>query len=167
MSAYHDHFPAVRVIIGVIHLPPLLGYPDSPGLEACIDKALSDLAALKAGGAHGALVKNEYDRPHALLAARETMACMTRITREVVAAAENCVVGVEILINDPEASLAVAQSAEPAGLPCSWPTWLARSSRACLAKWLTMPGLAPWVTMAVGPFGFQPSRACFRVCWCE
>lgn len=36
---------------------------------------------------------------------------MTRITVEVVAAAQRSVVGIEILINDPDASLAVAQAA--------------------------------------------------------
>ncbi|MBT6205855.1 MAG: BtpA/SgcQ family protein [Alphaproteobacteria bacterium] len=111
MSTYRNHFPAARAIIGVIHLPALPGYPGSPGLTACIDKALADLEALEAGGADGVLVENEYDRPHTLLAARETIACMTRITSEVVAAARQCVVGIEILINDPEASLGVAQAA--------------------------------------------------------
>lgn len=110
MSSYRDLFPAARAIIGVIHLPALPGYPDSPGITACIDKALADLEALEAGGADGVLVENEYDRPHMLLAARETIACMTRITSEVAAAARRCVVGIEILINDPEASLAVARA---------------------------------------------------------
>ena len=111
VGSYRDHFPSARAIIGVIHLPALPGYPDSPGITACIDKALADLEALEAGGADGVLVENEYDRPHMLLAARETIACMTRITTEVAAAARGCVVGIEILINDPEASLAVAQAA--------------------------------------------------------
>jgi membrane complex biogenesis BtpA family protein len=110
VSSYRDLFPAARAIIGVIHLPALPGYPDSPGIAACIDKALADLEALEAGGADGVLVENEYDRPHMLLAARETIACMTRITSEVAAAARRCVVGIEILINDPEASLAVARA---------------------------------------------------------
>lgn len=111
MSCYRDLFPSTRSIIGVIHLPALPGYPASPGINACIDKALADLVALEAGGADGVLVENEYDQPHTLLAARETIACMTRITAEVVAAAKRSVVGIEILINDPEASLAVAQAA--------------------------------------------------------
>ena len=39
MTAYREAFPAARSIVGVIHLPALPGYPDSPGLSACIDKA--------------------------------------------------------------------------------------------------------------------------------
>jgi len=110
VTVYREHFTSARTIIGVIHLPAMPGYPDSPGVTACIDKALADLEALEAGGADGVLVENEYDRPHMLLAARETIACMTRITSEVVAAARRCVVGIEILINDPEASMAVARA---------------------------------------------------------
>lgn len=61
MSSFGKLFPRARTIIGVIHLPALPGYPESPGLSACIDKALADLAALEAGGADGVLVENEYD----------------------------------------------------------------------------------------------------------
>ncbi|MEX2649711.1 MAG: BtpA/SgcQ family protein [Alphaproteobacteria bacterium] len=111
MADFRDLFPAQKPIIGVIHLPALPGYPNSPGLDAAVAKALADTAALEAGGADGILVENEYDRPHTLLAARESIACMTRITAEVVAVARRAVVGAEILINDPEASLAVALAA--------------------------------------------------------
>jgi hypothetical protein len=108
---FHALFPRTKAVIGVIHLPPLPGYPASPGLAAAIDKALADLAALEEGGADGALVENEYDRPHTVLASREAIACLTRITAEVVAKARACVIGIEFLINDPEASLANALAA--------------------------------------------------------
>jgi membrane complex biogenesis BtpA family protein len=110
MTRFRDLFPAPKPIIGVIHLPALPGYPQSRGLDHVIEKALRDLAALEAGGADGALVENEYDRPHRVLSAPVTTACMTRVTREVVAAARHCVVGIEILLNDPAASLAVAKA---------------------------------------------------------
>jgi len=111
LPGFRDLFPAARAIIGVIHLPALPGYAQSPGLDAVIAKALADLAALEAGGADGVLVENEDDRPRRLLAAAETTACMTRVTRELVLAARRSVVGIEILLNDPEASLAVAHAA--------------------------------------------------------
>lgn len=95
----------------MIHLPPLPGYPTSPGLERVVEKALRDLEALEAGGADGVLVENEEDRPHRVEAAAETVAAMTRVTREVVQAARRVRVGVEILLNDPWASLAVALAA--------------------------------------------------------
>jgi len=111
MATFRALFPAPKPIIGVIHLPALPGFPQSRGLDFAIGKALADLAALERGGADGVLVENEYDRPHAVLAAPETTACMTRVTREVVMAARRTVVGIEILLNDPEASLAVARAA--------------------------------------------------------
>lgn len=111
MTPYRALFPTPKAIVGVIHLPALPGYSASLGVQHAVDKALADLAALEEGGADGVLVENEHDRPHTVLAARETIACMTRITHEVAQAAKRCVVGIEILLNDPEASLAVALAA--------------------------------------------------------
>ena len=104
-------FGSQKPIIGVIHLPPLPGYLESPGIEAVIDKALTDLRALESGRVDGVLVENENDQPHRVAAASETTAAMTRVTRELVNAAQSCCVGVEILLNDPEASLAIALAA--------------------------------------------------------
>jgi membrane complex biogenesis BtpA family protein len=108
LERFQQLFKAVKPIIGVVHLPPLPGYPTSPGLDAVIEKALADLEALEDGGIDGVLVENEEDRPHRVEAAPETIAAMTRITRECVKAARRSTVGVEILLNDPWASLAVA-----------------------------------------------------------
>jgi membrane complex biogenesis BtpA family protein len=108
---FYERFGSAKPIIGVIHLPALPGYPETPGLDAVITKALRDLAALEEGGAHGVLVENEYDRPHRVLSEPETTAAMTRVTREVVAAARKTTVGAEILLNDPRASLAVTLAA--------------------------------------------------------
>lgn len=101
-------FGPEKTIIGVIHLPPLPGYRNSPGLDAIVGKALSDLEALEAGPVDAVLVENENDKPHRVEASSDTVAAMTRVTRELVVRAHRCRVGVEILLNDPEASLAVA-----------------------------------------------------------
>lgn len=98
-------------IIGVIHLPPLPGYAKSPGIDAVVDKALAELRALESGPVDAVLVENEHDVPHRVEAAAETIAAMTRVTRELVQSAEHCRIGIEILLNDPEASLAVALAA--------------------------------------------------------
>src|SRR5688500_1310131 len=97
-----------KTIIGVIHLPALPGYPQSPGLDAVIEKALKDQRAFEDGGVHGILVENEEDLPHRVVSAPETTAVMTRVTRELVLHARSAEVGIEILLNDPWASLAVA-----------------------------------------------------------
>ena len=101
-------FRSQKPIIGVIHLPPLPGYENTPGIDTVVEKALTDLRALESGPVDGVLVENENDKPHRLASASETTAAMTRVTRELVSAARSCRIGVEILLNDPEASLAVA-----------------------------------------------------------
>ena len=111
MGRFHDRFPRSAALIGVIHLPPLPGYAASPGLTAVIEHALADLAVFEAGGLDGVLVENEHDQPHRVEAARETIAAMTAVTRELVRAARAVPIGIEILLNDPEASLAVAHAA--------------------------------------------------------
>jgi membrane complex biogenesis BtpA family protein len=111
MSGFRERFPAAKPLIGVIHLPALPGCPGSPGLAAVVAHALAELATYRVGGLDGVLVENENDRPHRAEAARETIAVMTAVTRELVSAARSLPVGIEILLNDPEASLAVALAA--------------------------------------------------------
>lgn len=94
----------------MIHLPPLLGYNKSPGLSKIIKNALNDLKTLELGGVDGVMVENEYDRPHKITAGPETVAAMTVVTESVVKHAKKVIVGVEILLNDPCASLAVAKA---------------------------------------------------------
>jgi uncharacterized protein len=112
MPAFRERFSAAQPLIGVIHLPPLPGYAESPGLAAVIAHALAELAAYRVGGLDGVLVENENDRPHRVEAGRETISVMTAVTRALVAAAGHLPVGIEILLNDPEASLAVAHASE-------------------------------------------------------
>lgn len=107
-SAFPTLFPSAAPIIGVVHLPPLPGYPGSPGIRMLVDRALRDLETLEAGGVDGVLVENEHDRPHEVCATARTVAAMTQVVAEVVRAARTVVVGVEILLNDPKASVSVA-----------------------------------------------------------
>ena len=93
----------------MIALPPLPGYPTHAGVEALVDVALADLAALEAGGVDGALVENDFDQPHTMVCGPEIHAAMTRVTREVVARAR-IPIGVEVLLDDWRASLAIASA---------------------------------------------------------
>lgn len=108
---FNDLFPGAWPLIGVVHLPPLPGYPGTPGMKALVRHALDDLEALEAAGFDGILIENENDQPHKVLAPAETIAAMTEITGRVVEKARRVVVGAEILLNDPKASLAVAKAA--------------------------------------------------------
>lgn len=108
MSRFRELFPGPLPIIGLIHLPPLPGYPESPGIDRVVQSALDDLRVLESGKVDGVLIENEYDRPHRIAAHPETLTAMTRITRTIVERSRDIVVGCEILLNDPQASLAVA-----------------------------------------------------------
>lgn len=106
MSRLRERLGEPPLLIGVVHLPPLPGYPGSPGLDALRRHALADLEAF-AEGLDAILIENEHDRPHRLAAGPETVATLTAVCSAVVEASR-LPVGVEILLNDPEASLAVA-----------------------------------------------------------
>lgn len=93
----------------MIHLPPLPGNPEAKGIDHAIGHAVTDLHALEKAGVDGVLIENEYDRPHRVTAEPETIAAMTAITRAVVEESRSTIVGCEILLNDPKASLAVAR----------------------------------------------------------
>lgn len=109
MSRFRGLFPVQKPVIGMIHLPPLPDYPESQGIDHAIGHALNDLHTLEAAGIDGVLIENEYDRPHRITAGPATIAAMTRITRAVVEEATNAIVGCEVLLNDPQASLAIAK----------------------------------------------------------
>jgi membrane complex biogenesis BtpA family protein len=109
-QAFATAFPRPRPLIGVVHLPPLPGYAGYPGMAALVRHALADLEVLERAGYDGVLIENEHDQPHRVLAAPETLAAITEVTAKAVAAAQRVVVGVEILLNDPKASLAAAQA---------------------------------------------------------
>lgn len=110
MARFSDYFRNPKPIIGMIHLPPLPGYAQSKGIDHAISHALADLRVLEKAGVDGVLIENEYDRPHRVSAAPETIEAMTQITRAVVKESESVVVGCEILLNDSQASLAVAKA---------------------------------------------------------
>jgi len=44
-----------NIIIGAIHLPPLLSYKDFPGLNIALKNALADLKAFESGGVDGVI----------------------------------------------------------------------------------------------------------------
>ena len=109
MSRFRKLFGGDKTIIGMIHLPPLPGYPDSKGIDGAIAHAVADFHVLKQAGVDGVLIENEYDRPHRITAEPETIAAMTAITKTVVQESSSVIIGCEILLNDPKASLAVAR----------------------------------------------------------
>ncbi|MBT3983158.1 MAG: BtpA/SgcQ family protein [Bacteriovoracaceae bacterium] len=99
-----------KPIIGVIYLPPLLGHDGCPGMDSMISGTIQQVQQLEKLGYTAALLENENDRPYSLKARVEIVASMTRITSDVVKACPKIKIGVEFLINDPMASLAIAKA---------------------------------------------------------
>lgn len=97
-----------KIIIGMIHLPPLPGYRKHPGMDEVIKHALNSLQILQTGGVDAVLVENEYDHPHQIKAGPEIIAGMSKVVSEIVKMSK-IPVGVEVLLNDPKASLAIAK----------------------------------------------------------
>lgn len=98
-----------KQIVGMIHLPPLLSYPGFPGINKCIEVALSDLEALEKAGFDGALLENENDKPHTEFANDSQITTFTKIAKEVVSRAK-IPIGVQVMLNDWKASFDIAKA---------------------------------------------------------
>jgi len=100
-----------KVLIGMIHLPPLLSYPSFPGMDACIKKALYDLHALEQAGFDGVLLENDNDQPHTEFANQAQISSFAVIAREVCKNA-SIPVGVQMMLNDWKSTFAIATSVD-------------------------------------------------------
>lgn len=105
---FTDVFPRKKPIIGVVRLLPLLGYKDSPGVKKIVEVALNDIHNLEKAGFDGALVDN-HTHPHVIKATTEMTASFSAVMCELVKKSK-IPLGVQFLIDDPEASLAIAKS---------------------------------------------------------
>jgi membrane complex biogenesis BtpA family protein len=103
-------------LVGVIHLPPLLGSPRSSlDARACARTAGEDARRLAAAGFDLAIVENFGDTP--FFAGRVpavTVAAMTACAIAAREAAPELPLGINVLRNDAESALAVAVAAEAA-----------------------------------------------------
>lgn len=66
MKSLQEIFEVDKPVIGMIHLPPLPGAPgyNYYGMDAIIEKALTDVRAFEEGGANGLIVENMWDHPY-------------------------------------------------------------------------------------------------------
>jgi hypothetical protein len=102
-------FRTSRPIIGAIHLPPLLGYPEFPGFDVAIQNALHDLRTLERGGVNGVIFENNYDIPHTVSVSPAVVSAMTRIGNAL-RSATKLPMGVSVLWNDFQAALSIAKT---------------------------------------------------------
>ena len=99
-----------NILIGMIHLPPLLGLAGFPGMARVIDKALADLGALQKAGFDGALIQNDQDKPHTEFATSGQVARFTAIAMKVCEKAR-IPIGVQVMLNDWRVSFEIAMVA--------------------------------------------------------
>jgi membrane complex biogenesis BtpA family protein len=102
----------VKTLYGVIHLPGLPGSPDyRHSLDGIEERALKDAGAYAKAGFDGLIVENYGDRPFFPdRVGPETVAAMTRVVRAVRQFHAELALGVNVLRNDGEAALAVAEA---------------------------------------------------------
>lgn len=107
-SKFYKIFKRKKIIIGAIHFPPLLGYPEFPGLKVALNNALKDLKALESGGADAVIIENNYDTPHKINVSPETISSMTFLGKKIKKATK-LPIGVSVLWNDFKAALLVSK----------------------------------------------------------
>ena len=112
MTFIEEIFHVDKPIIGMLHLPPLLGSPKhdyDKTLDDLVEIALKDVRALIDGGVDGILISNESDVPYLLRVGPETIASFTYIVSQL----KNELTvpfGIDVLWGDAKASYAIAKS---------------------------------------------------------
>ncbi len=96
-----------NIVIGAIHLPPLLGYTDFPGIDIATKHALADLRAFEQGGVEGVIFENNYDIPHTEHVAPGTITIMALVGKEL-RKKTHLPLGVSVLWNDYETAFSLA-----------------------------------------------------------
>ena len=102
----------MKTLYGVVHLAALPGAPlYRLSLDGIEERALRDAAAYRKAGFDGLLVENYGDAPFfAGPVGPETVAAMTRMARAVRLSQPDLALGVNVLRNDGESALAVAEA---------------------------------------------------------
>ncbi len=116
-TAFRERFTRDRVLLGMVHLPPLPGSPGYRGepIDSLISRARSDAEALLDGGMDGYVIENFGDAPFFKeRVPPHVLTLMTRIAlslpREAVGG-DKPLIGVNVLRNDACGALAVAMAA--------------------------------------------------------
>ena len=98
-----------NILIGMIHLPPLLSIKGFSGIDKMIKNALIDLRNLEAAGFDAVLVENDNDKPHTEFGNPAQIANLTVVAYEVCKVAK-VPVGVQMMLNDWNASFSIAKA---------------------------------------------------------
>lgn len=97
-----------KIVIGMVHFPPLLGYKDFPGIKKCLEKSLKDAETLEKGGVDSIIFENNYDIPHKSFIETEAIVCMTFLVSEVIKSI-SLPIGLNVLWNDYKTAFSIAK----------------------------------------------------------
>lgn len=109
MKGHMGLFGSGKLVVGMVHLPPLPGSPRWDGdFAAVLELAVSDARALADGGVHAIMIENYGDRP--FTAGRVDAVTVAAMTRAVQAVKDAVALplGVNVLRNDGHSALAIA-----------------------------------------------------------
>ena len=94
--------------MGMVHLGPLLGYPNSPPIEEIINNAIQDARIFQDAGYDAILVENNYDLPHEIFVSSGTAVSMGKCIAELKKVV-TIPIGVCVLWNDYKTALSLAK----------------------------------------------------------
>jgi len=111
LEKFRKIFSHSKSVIGMVHLPPLLGSPGYSGRFAdVVDQACSEARILSDCGLAGIIVENYGDLPFFPgQVPPETVAAMTRVATEI-RRAVSLPLGINVLRNDAHAALSIAEA---------------------------------------------------------
>jgi len=97
-----------KLMVGAIHFPPLMGYPDFPGIKVALKNALADLKAFERGGFDAVIIENNYDIPHQINVSPAVVSCLSCLGKEL-RVSTKLPMGISVLWNDYRTALATAK----------------------------------------------------------
>ncbi len=111
LEQFQKIFSRPKPVIGMVHLPPLLGSPRYAGRFAgIVDQACSEAQLLSDNGVAGIIVENYGDLPFfPSQVPHETVAAMTRVATELRRNID-LPLGINVLRNDALAALSIAEA---------------------------------------------------------
>lgn len=95
-----------NIVIGALHFPPLLGFPDFPGFNKTLKMAIADLKAFEEGGVDAVFLENNYGLSNEKIETSHAIA-MGRLIGEL-RSKTKLPLGASVLWNDYEAALSLA-----------------------------------------------------------
>ncbi len=95
-------------LIGMVHLAPLAGFDDSPGLDVITELALRDTKVLTEAGFNAILIENNYDIPHTEFISEKAKEQISFVIKKI-KTITNLPLGLCVLWNDYKTALDIAQ----------------------------------------------------------